>query len=37
MGQNEEFFRQVMDNQKFGQLVNDYIMKQVYQRFRGGI
>jgi type I restriction enzyme R subunit len=37
MGQNEEFFRQVMDNQKFGQLVNDYIMKQVYQRFRGSI
>jgi len=34
MGQNEEFFRQVMDNEKFGQLVNDYVMRQVYQRFR---
>lgn len=36
MSQNEELFRQVMDNEKFGQLVNDYVMKQVYQRFRAG-
>lgn len=37
MGQNEDFFRQVMDNPKFGQLVNDYVMRQVYQRFRSNI
>lgn len=37
MGQNEEFFRQIMDNQNFGKLVNDYVMKQVYQRFRGNL
>jgi type I restriction enzyme R subunit len=37
MSQNEEFFRQVMDNEKFGKLVNDYVMRQVYQRFRQGV
>lgn len=37
MSQNEEFFRQVMDNDKFGKLVNDYVMRQVYQRFRQGV
>lgn len=36
MGQNTEFFHQVMDNPKFSALVNDYVMRQVYQRLRIG-
>ncbi|MDQ3845967.1 MAG: type I restriction endonuclease subunit R, partial [Bacteroidota bacterium] len=34
MDQNQDFFKNIMDNEKISGLINDYVMKEVYRRLR---
>lgn len=34
MDQNQEFFKNIMDNDKISGLINDYVMREVYKRLR---
>ena len=36
MGLNEVFFKNLMDNEKLSAMVNQYVMKQVYERLKAG-
>ena len=34
MDQNQEFFKNIMDNEKVSGMINDYVMREVYRRLR---
>jgi len=34
MDQNQDFFKNIMDNEKISSMINDYVMKEVYRRLR---
>lgn len=36
MDLNQEFFKNIMDNDKLSAMVNQYLMKEVYNRLRAG-